>query len=60
MSVKREVMKLIQELPETVTIEEIMQELYVKAKMDAELQKHNKGKAGRHKTVIVNHSRFLN
>ncbi len=38
MSTKEEVIKLIKDLPDTATLEDIMRELYVRLKMDKGIQ----------------------
>lgn len=60
MSTKEEVIKLIKGLPENVTLEDIMRELYVKAKIDKGIQELNAGKVFSHDEVKEKIGKWLN
>lgn len=60
MSVKEEVIKIIQELPENVTIEDIMNKLYVRAKIEAGLKELDEGKGIPHEEAVEKISEWLN
>lgn len=60
MSVKEEVIKIIQELPENVTIEDIMNKLYVRAKIEAGLKELDEGKGIPHEEAMEKISEWLN
>ncbi|MCL7748558.1 hypothetical protein [Halalkalibacter alkaliphilus] len=51
MSTKEEVMKLIKGLPDNVTLEEIMKELYVRSKIEKGLDELQKGNFVSHNEV---------
>lgn len=60
MSTKEEVLKLIEDLPEGVTIEDIMRELYIKSKIDKGIQELNSGKFVSHEQVKEKLEKWLN
>ncbi|WP_163539555.1 hypothetical protein [Gracilibacillus sp. YIM 98692] len=51
MSTKEEVIKLIKDLPENVTLDDIMRELYVRKKIDKGIQELDAGKFVSHEVV---------
>ncbi len=57
---KEEVLKLIEDLPENVTIDDIMKELYVKSKIDKGIQELNSGKVVSHEKVKEKLGKWLN
>ncbi|MDC3412407.1 hypothetical protein NC797_00075 [Aquibacillus sp. 3ASR75-11] len=60
MSTKEEVLKLISDLPESVTIEDIMRELYIRSKIDKGIQELNSGKVVSHEQVKEKLGKWLN
>jgi predicted transcriptional regulator len=60
MSIKSDVIKLIQELPEDVTIEDILYKLYVRARIEEGLNEINEGNGIPHDEVMEKVSRWLN
>ncbi len=60
MSIKEEIIKIIKDMPETVTIEDIMQKLYVRAKIEAGLNELNEGKGIPHEEAMERMSKWLN
>lgn len=48
---KADLLKLVESLPENVTVEEVMTELYVRSKIDAGLQQLEEGKGIPHHQV---------
>ncbi|WP_249870644.1 hypothetical protein [Oceanobacillus saliphilus] len=60
MNTKEEVLKLIEDLPENVTIDDIMKELYVKSKIDKGIQELNSGKVVSHEKVKEKLGKWLN
>jgi predicted transcriptional regulator len=60
MSVKGEVIKLIQELPENVTLEDILYKLYVRAKIEEGLKEIEDGKGIPHEEAMERISKWLN
>lgn len=60
MNVKEEVIKIIRELPEDVTIEDIMNKLYVRAKIEAGLKELDEGKGIPHEKAMKTISEWLN
>ncbi len=60
MSTKEEVIKLIKDLPDTATLEDIMRELYVRAKIDKGIQELDTGKAVSHEKVKEKLGKWLN
>ncbi|MFA1820224.1 hypothetical protein ACDX78_08565 [Virgibacillus oceani] len=59
MSVKGNVIKLIKELPNDVTYEEVMEEIYIQSKIDAGLKQLDKGKYLTHDQVKERMSKWL-
>lgn len=57
--IKAEVLKLIAALPEHVTVEDIMRELYFKIKIDNGLKELDEGKGIPHEEVEMRLSRWL-
>jgi predicted transcriptional regulator len=60
MSIKEEVIKIIEELPESATIEDIMHQLYVRAKIQAGLKELDDGKGIPHDEAMERISKWLN
>jgi predicted transcriptional regulator len=56
---KQEVIKMIQSLPDEVTIDDIMAELYFKAQVDAGLKELDEGKGIPHEEVEKRMSKWL-
>ncbi|MBY7144915.1 hypothetical protein KFZ56_18015 [Virgibacillus sp. NKC19-3] len=59
MNTKEEVIKLIKELPDNVTMEEIMHELYVRINMEKGVQDLSEGKIEAHKTPKMRSGKWL-
>lgn len=59
MNTKDEVIKMIKDLPDNVTMEEIMHELYVRINMERGVQDLTKGKAASHKTPKMRSGKWL-
>lgn len=59
LGVKQEVIKMIQTLPDEVTIDDIMAELYFKSQVDAGLKELDEGKGIPHDEVEKRMSRWL-
>ncbi|WP_106497272.1 hypothetical protein [Lentibacillus sp. Marseille-P4043] len=59
MSVKDHVIKAIKELPNDVTYEDIMEEIYVQSKIDAGLRQLDEGKYLTHDQVKERMSKWL-
>ncbi len=51
MSVKEQVIRLVESLPDDVTIDDIMKELYFKARVDGGLHELDQGKGIPHEVV---------
>ena len=60
MSTKDEVIELIRNLPENVTIEDIMKELYIKLKIDRGIQELDSGKVISHEQGKEKFGKWLN
>lgn len=60
MSLKDDVIKLIQNLPENVTIDDIMNELYIRTKIEAGIKELDEGKGIDHEVVKGRFSKWLN
>lgn len=60
MSIKGEVIKLIQELPEDATMEDILYKLYVRAKIEEGLNELNEGQGIPHNEALEKISKWLN
>jgi predicted transcriptional regulator len=59
LGIKKEVIKLIQSLPDEVTIDDIMAELYFKLQVDAGLKELDEGKGTPHEEVEKRMSKWL-
>jgi predicted transcriptional regulator len=59
MSTKEEVIRFIKGLPENVTLEDILEELYVRAKIEKGLRDLNTGKTVSHNEVKEKLSKWL-
>ncbi|MDF2789139.1 MAG: hypothetical protein K0S80_2237 [Neobacillus sp.] len=59
MSSKEEVIRFIKGLPENVTLEDILEELYVRAKIEKGLQELENGKTVSHNEVKEKLSKWL-
>jgi predicted transcriptional regulator len=57
--VKEQVIQMIESLPEGVTVDEIMAELYFKLQVDAGLKELDEGQAIPHEEVKVRVSKWL-
>ena len=57
--IKKQVIQMIQSLPEEVTIDDIMAELYFKLQVDAGLNELNEGKGIPHEEVEKRISKWL-
>ena len=57
--VKQKVIQMIQTLPDEVTVDDIMAELYFKVQVDAGLKELDEGKAIPHEEVEKRMSRWL-
>jgi predicted transcriptional regulator len=57
--VKQEVIKLVQSLPDEVTVDDIMAELYFKLQVDAGLKELDEGKGIPHEEVENRMSKWL-
>ncbi|MCD9023461.1 hypothetical protein [Cohnella silvisoli] len=60
MSVKDEVIKLIQDLPDNVTVEDILYKLYVRARIDEGLSELDAGKGIIHSEAMEQINKWLN
>jgi predicted transcriptional regulator len=60
MSAKEEVIKIIEELPNNVTLEDIIKELSVKAKIEKGLDQLNNGEYYSHEEVKEKFAKWLN
>lgn len=58
-AVKQQVIQMIQSMPEEVTIDEIMAELYFKLQVDAGLKELDEGKGIPHEEVEKRMSKWL-
>jgi predicted transcriptional regulator len=59
MSTKEDVIRFIKGLPENVTLEDILEELYVRAKIEKGLRDLNAGKTVSHNAVKEKLSKWL-
>lgn len=59
LGVKQEILKMIQTLPDEVTIDDIMAELYFKSQVDAGLNELDEGKGILHEEVEKRMSKWL-
>ncbi|WP_085993929.1 hypothetical protein [Oceanobacillus senegalensis] len=59
MTEKEEVLKLIKELPEDVTLEEVMRELYIYIKFQQGVRELNDEMANKGKTVKLEHDKLF-
>jgi predicted transcriptional regulator len=57
--VKEQVIKLVETLPEEVTVDDIMRELYFKIQVDKGLKELDEGKGIPHEEVEIKLSRWL-
>jgi len=60
MSIKSDVIRLIQDLPDNVTMEDIIYKLYVRARIEEGMQELNDGKGLKHNDAMENISKWLN
>lgn len=60
MSAKEEVLKIIEELPNNVTLEDIIKEISVKARIEKGLDQLNNGEYYSHKEVKEKFAKWLN
>lgn len=60
MSVKDEVIKLIQDLPDTVTVEDILYKLYARAKIEEGINELDAGKGISHADAMEKIKKWLN
>jgi predicted transcriptional regulator len=58
-SIKEDIIKIIQDLPENVTIEDIMHKLYVRAKIEDGLKELDAGKGIPHEEAMGKISKWL-
>jgi predicted transcriptional regulator len=59
-SVKEEVIKMIKELPDEVSVDDIMAELYFRLQVDVGLEELDEGKGIPHEEVEKRMSKWLN
>lgn len=59
MSVKEEVIKLIKQLPDHVSLDEIMAELYVRAKIEGGLKELDQGQGVPHEVVMEKMNKWI-
>ncbi len=57
--VKEQVLKLVEDLPDDVTLDDILAEIYFKAQVDAGLKELDEGKGIPHKEVEKRMSKWL-
>ncbi len=57
--VKQQVIQMIQELPEDITVDDVMAELYFKVQVDAGLRELDEGKGIPHEEVEKRMSKWL-
>jgi hypothetical protein len=60
MSIKGEVIKLIEELPDNVTIEDILYKLYVRARIEEGIKELDQGEGLSHDQAMERISKWLN
>lgn len=60
MSVKGEVIKLIEELPDTATMEEILHKIYVRARIEEGIKELDEGKGVVHEQAMEQINKWLN
>ncbi|MFC5471609.1 hypothetical protein ACFPPD_23315 [Cohnella suwonensis] len=60
MSVKDEVIRLIQDLPDNVTVEDILYKLYVRARIEEGLTELDAGKGITHSEAMERINKWLN
>lgn len=60
LSVKEEIIKLVKDLPEETTLEEIMYKIYVRAQIEEGLNELDKGKGISHEEAMERISKWLN
>ena len=56
---KEQVIQMIQTLPDNITLEDVMEELYFKLQVDAGMKELNEGKGISHEEVEKRMSRWL-
>jgi hypothetical protein len=59
MTIKEEIIRLIRDLPDNVTIDDIINELYVRAKIEAGIKQLDKGQGIEHKAVKEKFGKWL-
>jgi predicted transcriptional regulator len=59
LGVKEQVIQMIQTLPDDITLEDVMEELYFKLQVDAGMKELNEGKGISHEEVEKRMSRWL-
>ncbi|OEF97221.1 hypothetical protein [Desulfuribacillus alkaliarsenatis] len=60
MSAKEEILKIIKEMPENSTVEDIMYRIYARAQIEAGLKELDEGKGIPHKEAMERVSKWLN
>ena len=60
MSTKEEIIKIINKMPDSATIEDIMYQLYVRAKIEAGLKELDEGKGIPHAEAMEKINKWLN
>ncbi|MCF6094750.1 hypothetical protein L1765_12340 [Microaerobacter geothermalis] len=60
MSVKNEVIKIIQEMPDNVTMEDILYKLYVRARIEEGIKELDEGKGIPHEEAMERIFKWLN
>ncbi|MCY9667493.1 hypothetical protein M5X11_21655 [Paenibacillus alginolyticus] len=60
MSIKGEVIKLIQELPDNATIEDILYKLYVRARIEEGVRELDEGRGIKHEEAMERINKWLN
>ena len=60
MSTKEEILELINNLPENVTLDDVMEKLYIRAKIEAAVNEIDQGKGIPHEAVKEHFKKWLN
>jgi predicted transcriptional regulator len=60
MSTKEEILELISNLPDNVTLDEVMEKLYIRAKIEAAVNEIDQGKGISHEDVKEHFKKWLN
>lgn len=60
MSVKNDVIKIIQDMPENVTMEEILYKLYVRTRIEEGIKELDEGKGIPHEEAMEKIAKWLN